>query len=147
MGFIWDPHGEAWEIGFNALCSYKKMVGDCLVPTAWQTTDNFKLGSWVTVQRNKRNALSADRTYRLNEIGFVWDTSAAKWQTGFNALLSFQSQEGHCFVPHYYFVGKFNLGAWVASQRKNRNKIGVEQQNKLNAIGFIWDITRDKPNV
>jgi hypothetical protein len=32
IGFVWDPHEEAWEEGFAALTTFKAREGHCHVP-------------------------------------------------------------------------------------------------------------------
>ena len=74
LGFVWEPHQQAWEDQFQEMVAYKREHGDCLVPDKW--THNKSLGSWVSNQRNvkKKDKLDADRIKRLDELGFVWDT-------------------------------------------------------------------------
>ena len=71
LGFIWDLSQEAWEIGFKKLCNYKKEFGDCLVPFSFML-NGFKLGFWVSNQRQRKNKIPINRLERLNQLGFVW---------------------------------------------------------------------------
>jgi hypothetical protein len=81
--------------------------GHCRVPQTHKEGD-VNLGSWVSVQRTKKDALSLERQ-RLDEIGFVWETLTATWEAGFNALKQFQEREGHYRVPHTHKEGDVNL--------------------------------------
>ncbi|MDB2640549.1 helicase associated domain-containing protein, partial [Akkermansiaceae bacterium] len=74
LNFNWDPKGQAWELQFQALLAYKEEYQDCLIPYSWE---DRKLAYWVSAQRqnNKKGTLSADKIKRLDEIGFVWDTT------------------------------------------------------------------------
>ena len=51
---------------------YKKQNGNCDVPQNYK--DDRSLGLWVGVQRRskKNEKLSAERTQRLNDLGFKW---------------------------------------------------------------------------
>ncbi|XDZ70298.1 Helicase associated domain protein [Alphaproteobacteria bacterium LSUCC0744] len=74
IGFVWDPLHEKWKFGLSKLQCYKKEHGDLLVPTAFKTKDDFKLGAWVSYLRTRKNKLPPDRVKQLDEIGFVWHT-------------------------------------------------------------------------
>jgi hypothetical protein len=65
------PHEIARERGFAALRQFKSREGHCRVPRGHEE-GNFKLGTWVVNQRNRRNNLSVERKQRLKAIGFVW---------------------------------------------------------------------------
>jgi hypothetical protein len=71
IGFVWDPYEVEWENNFALLKGFKSREGHCRVPRGHQE-GNFKLGTWVVNQRNRKNTLSAERKQRLNAIGFVW---------------------------------------------------------------------------
>jgi len=73
IGFIWDPLEQQWEEGFAALVSFEQRVGNCKVPRGHKEGD-YRLGTWVSKQRSKKDTLSPERRQRLEEIGFVWDT-------------------------------------------------------------------------
>ncbi len=77
IGFVWNWRDFAWERGFAALLKFKRRYGHCHVPIQHRE-GNFSLGSWVSVQRRKRNELSAQRKLRLNKIGFVWRESRGR---------------------------------------------------------------------
>jgi hypothetical protein len=85
IGLVWDPHTQQWEEGFAVLLSFKQREGHCRVPNNHKEGDD-RLGSWVSVQRTKKDALSPEHRQRLVEIGFVWDIPAAHWEEGFAAL-------------------------------------------------------------
>jgi hypothetical protein len=99
----------------------------------------FSLGQWVVNQRANKT-LSAERRRRLNKIGFVWDPFAADWDKGFGYLKSFRKREGHCRVPYGFLKDGFGLGFWVTSQRANKDKMSSERRQRLNSLGFIWDV-------
>jgi hypothetical protein len=83
--------------------------------------------------------MSPERKQRLDDIGFIWDTLAEAWEEGFNKLLQFKEQEGHCRVASRFKLNEFNLGAWVGTQRKAKDSMSPERKQRLDDIGFIWD--------
>ena len=143
IGFIWEPYEDAWEEGFNALVVFKLREGHCIVPKD-HIEEGFNLVSWVRNQRVQKNnsKLSAERTRRLNALGFVWNQLEQKWDEHFQALCVFQKQNGHCLVPISYTTNGINLGAWVNTQRREyrSNKLSADRQNKLEELGFTWKI-------
>jgi superfamily II DNA or RNA helicase/predicted transport protein len=71
IGFIWDPHARAWEVGFAALKAFKEREGHCDVPMK-HSEGAYKLGRWVGIQRWYSHAVTKERQQRLNELGFNW---------------------------------------------------------------------------
>jgi hypothetical protein len=88
IGFVWDAREAAWEKGFNYLKIYRDRVGHCRVPKTHKEEDGFELGSWVGVQRVKKDKMSLERRQRLNDLGFVW-----KGQRGAAAKAQVRPQE------------------------------------------------------
>jgi len=60
-----------WEKCFSELQQFKERVGNCRAPQGHKE-DDFRLGSWVTVQRSKKDTLSPERIKKLDALGFVW---------------------------------------------------------------------------
>jgi len=75
FGFVWDPFAKKWEVGFRELSTYHQEHGNCAVPQSHITDTSFKLGLWVSNQRQflKKNRLSEERKERLEALGFVWE--------------------------------------------------------------------------
>jgi len=139
LGFNWDPHGELWEVSFAALEKFKQREGHCRVP-AKHKEDGLKLGVWVGNQRTKRDTLSPEQVQRLDQLGFSWDPFAESWETNFAALEKFKQREGHCRVPDKRQEDGLNLGSWVRNQRSRRDTLSPEQVQRLDQLGFSWDL-------
>jgi superfamily II DNA or RNA helicase len=71
LGFSWDPISEQWEEGFEALKQFHRIEGHCLVPQNY-TLGKFKLGGWVSRQRQNKTKLTDSRIKRLEVLGFKW---------------------------------------------------------------------------
>ncbi len=71
IGFEWDLLATQWEEGFAALEKFKAREGHCRVPHG-HVEGTFNLGSWVGIQRDKKDSMPAERRQRLDDIGFVW---------------------------------------------------------------------------
>ena len=49
IGFIWDSHAAVWEERLNELREYRRIHGDCNVPSSY--AKNPKLATWIKCQR------------------------------------------------------------------------------------------------
>jgi hypothetical protein len=136
--FVWDAPRAAWEEGFDALLSFKRREGHCRVPQG-HLEGNFKLGSWVNTQRRAKPKLSADRIGLLDEQNFVWELRQTMWEEGFTALMRFKQREGHCRVSIGHLERNFELGIWVANQRRAKPKLSADRISLLDEHNFVWD--------
>ena len=143
LGFVWDPHKEAWEEGFRQLWKFHERERHCLVRRG-QKGDGLRLDLWVVHQRQKKDSLSKEQIERLDAIGFVWDPITAQWEEGFNKLLKFYERMNSCKVPATHKEDGYRLGAWVQTQRRSEDSMSAERKQILDDIGFIWDFSKDK---
>jgi len=72
LGFEWDQKAAKWNDALEQLSSFVDECGHAQVPAAYVTTSGFRLGTWVSKQREKVNRLSLEQRERLNSLGFVW---------------------------------------------------------------------------
>jgi Helicase associated domain/Helicase conserved C-terminal domain len=145
IGFVWDPLEAKWEDGFSALKRFKAREGHCLAPYKHRE-GTYPLGNWVMNQRQRTNkdTMSAEHRQRLDEIGFIWDPYESEWEKGFAILKQFKEREGHCNVLQRHHEGTFRLGGWVSVQRTSKDTMSAEHRQRLNEIGFVWDVLESK---
>lgn len=146
-GWVWDVFAAQWEEGFRQLCGYVASEGNCRVPQNYRTSDGFRLGHWVGSQRRTRDRLLNEWQQRLESLtGWMWDVNTERWEVGFGYLLNFSNREGHCQVPRdYQTEDGFRLGVWVKERRRDKNKLSIEQIDRLAAIpGWTWNLFDDK---
>lgn len=125
-------------------CSSSKTTnGHCLVPRTFEM-EGYKLGVWVGNQRLGKDHLSHDRQQRLNNIDFVFNPYETAWEKGFDSLVQFKEIEGHCKVKKRFKQNGFHLGQWVISQRVRKSYLPPERIQRLDDLGFIWDMQKDK---
>jgi superfamily II DNA or RNA helicase len=139
VGFLWEPFGWAWETGYAAFKRFVSREGHCRVPEGYVDERGFPLGSWVSAQRRKKEALSADRCQRLEAFAFIWAPLESAWEEGFTVLKKFKAREGHCRVPQGHVENHFNLGAWVSSQRQKKATMAIDRRQRLDSLGFVWN--------
>src|SRR5262249_20232898 len=118
---------------------YKDRVGHCRVPQRHRE-NGFRLGQWVTVQRVNIEKISTERRRRLDELGFIWDPIEADWEERFSYLKIYNERVGHCPVPTRQRENGFRLGQWVSVQRQNKDKMTSERRQRLDELGFVWDV-------
>jgi superfamily II DNA or RNA helicase len=134
IGFIWNIEDLKWQQRYEEL-------KELLKTTSWKKLygKNKPLFHWVHSQRGYRRegVLRENRILLLNLLEIEWNPMKDHWDTMYEKLLLFKTQEGHCRVPSL----KNGLGRWVFTQRQNYYKkiLAPEQINKLEAIGFQWD--------
>ncbi|NOV26630.1 MULTISPECIES: DEAD/DEAH box helicase [Cupriavidus] len=67
---------KSWNAGYEAAKLYAEVFGDCNAPqsTCWPAPDGFRLGKWISEQRqsHRRGSLSEDRVRRLEGLGINW---------------------------------------------------------------------------
>ena len=72
LGFRWNPNNEQWNSSFAKLEAFQKKEGHCRVIQG-HSEDGFKLGKWVSKQRQNKSKLNPERIKRLNALGFIWN--------------------------------------------------------------------------
>ena len=139
LGFDWDPFAAQWEEMFERLITHKREHGDCNVPQKYKP--DSQLGTWVAVQRRKRDVLDPSRRSRLETLGFVWDALASRWEEMFGRLATYKREHGDCNVPDDYNADP-QLGTWVGKQRSKGSKLSADKIQRLETLGFVWDPPR-----
>jgi hypothetical protein len=117
------------------------------VPSKYVTKDGYKLGAWITSQRNeyKKGKLSKEKQQALEQIpGSVWEIHMLEpWYNNLKHLNEFAKREGHTRVQHHYVTEDgCKLGLWVGSQRTMYRKgmLLSEHKQALEQIpGWTWN--------
>jgi hypothetical protein len=128
------------------LREYKAMHGDCNVPREYP--EDPTLGAWVHEQREryKQSTLPKERVAALSEAGFVWESqNDIIWREKYARLVAYREEKGDCQVPGTYLPDQ-TLAVWVKYQRdaKRRGRLKPWQIEKLEALGFQWELTLEK---
>ena len=129
-----------WLFWYGLLQRFKEREGHCDVLFSHEE-DGHKLGNWVVNQRQNK-FLSPQYRDLLNELGFSWNTRVDAWEEGFAALLNFHKREGNFSVPKNHKEPGYskNLSNWVDKLRNPKFTLPIEKRNRLNEIGFVWNL-------
>jgi len=140
MDWVWSIKDAAWEQGISHIREYLEKERHAMIPQSYVTEDGFRLGQWVSVQRNNRENLTLEQKSRLEALnGWVWSALDASWEEGFSHLAAFVECEGHAKVTWTYSSDDgYKLGSWVGRQRQNRDKLALDRVSRLDSLGFIW---------
>ena len=143
LGFVWNINTQLWEEGISFLEKFVEREGHCRV-TRWHKEGGFSLGSWTHYHRQHPSRLDTERIQKLDALGFIWDVQSMLWEEGFANLQKFRKNHGHCKVPRGYKEDAFKLDVWVGTQRKNKDSLSLERFERLNSLGFSWDLLFDQ---
>jgi hypothetical protein len=141
--WTWDALGDKWDESFSYLNEFSDREGHSRVPARYKTENGYRLGKWVTVQRQTRNTMDPDRRQRLEALpGWSWDPWADQWEEGFAQLKEFSDREDHCRVSQGYKTkDRYRLGSWVRNQRSAKNKMDLDRRQRLEALpGWVWKV-------
>jgi Fe2+ transport system protein FeoA len=142
LGIAWDMQMQKWEDMFTLLRRYKEREGHSLVPRLHQE-DGQNLGAWIMLQRRHKTKgkLDPEREKRLNDLGFAWNAKVHQWESMYTLLKQYKEREGNCNVPSGHKEDGENLGSWVSTQRGNKKKriLNEDNERRLNDLGLAWD--------
>lgn len=147
MGFVWENFGLYWEDGYFHAKAYFFEHGNLAVTKRYQCDDGFKLGLWLSTQRNVRKGkvsgnLTEEKIRRLDAIGMSWESkSNDRFGLYIKAYRRYKLAHADSKVPFSYVdEDGMQLGKWAA--RMNRlyraDKLPEEKFRKLVAEGFSF---------
>jgi hypothetical protein len=145
-GWTWNSSSSKWEEGYLRLLTYIETNGHARIKAAFKTEDGYRLGQWVTVQRQDRTrgSLEADRQQRLQDIPeWTWDPITDLWEEGFRHAQEYAKLIGHTNVPQPHVADDgYPLGSWVSTQRSayRKNALPANRVQRLKDLtGWTWD--------
>ena len=132
---------DANDSTLEKLSRYKAEHGDLLVPFTYREPGTgYLLGQRVNVLRQRRQALPEHFVQRLDDLGFVWNVPAARWEEHFKALEEFVAEHGHGDVPVSYVNPRgVAVGRWLCNIRKRLDRQSEERLTRLTEAGARLD--------
>ena len=142
-GWAWDVNEFLWEEGFEHLQVFFNKNGNARPIRTYKSSDGYNLGFWIERQRIAKDEIPQDRKARLEFLaGWTWDPLESQWQEAFKTLETFVKEKGHARpVSSFKSPDGFSLGAWVRTQRRNKNTLKHERIVRLESLaGWVWSI-------
>jgi superfamily II DNA or RNA helicase len=147
LDMVWDPLESDWRSAVAAATAYRASNGHLRVAPKYVADDGFRLGSWISATRSKRNSLPPERIQQLDALGMVWQPYSEGWTRTLAAARSFRESHGHLLVPPSFKAEDgLHLGGWIVHQRTRRAKgsLSPEQIAALDDLGMVWDPSEAK---
>ncbi len=149
IGMCWHRDKSRWQNGYEYAKKYYAEHGNINPSAGYTFDDGFAFGDWINSQRlkYKNGKLGFVCIEKLERLGIIWFPNDAAWEKGFEHLLKYRHIYGTCNVKSKYISGDgFKLGAWVTNQRTRykAGKISDSRVCRLDKIGFVWDVRREK---
>ena len=161
IGMVWSLKRNDWYSKYLIAKEYFLEYDHLNVPRGFITSDGFKLGNWVKIQKeayknrfipksswtHNLSPLTDEQVKLLEDIGMVWNPREKEWLDAFSCAEGYFKGFGNLDVPSGYIVlNGFYLGSWIVSQRKAYGESLLKdwQVDMLNSIGMMWDKRKDK---
>ena len=146
LGMVWESsYTVRWEKGFSEAVHYREANGHLDVPAMYKTEDGYKLGGWISNQREKYRGgrMPEWRIARLESIGMIWQKEDP-WEVRFRLAEEYFKAHGHLRIPAKYSVKGIWLNKWVNEQKQaywgnRKQRLTKEQVRRLEGIGMVWD--------
>lgn len=141
-GWSWEPQDEQWDNAFALLVDYVGSTGHARIPNN-EKVNNFNVGGWVREQRvaYRKGQLSQERICALDALaGWTWSPFDDDWDRGFEMLLEYIDETGHCRFEGGYKENA--LARWVGKQRAayRRGRLDPERRSRLEQLEpWTWE--------
>lgn len=140
----WNRFDNQWEQGYAHAKAYRDTEGSLNVAASYISTDGFKLGAWISTQRNKykTDKLTNTQVERLNALGMVWSPQDALWEEVFLVAKTYAQENGTLDLSSGFITKNgVRLGQWLYNQKKKykANKLDPQKTNKLLEIGIQFE--------
>lgn len=143
IGMNWNP--DNWESRFKLVKQYYEEHGNINISQK-EVIQGVWLGKWIVSQKKAmqegkltHEQIEMLKTLPMAEVG----RKDNRWLSMYEEAKKYYLKFGHLNVPMDYLTssGK-KLSDWIIRQRRNYKlgKMPLEHKEKLDDIGFVWDI-------
>lgn len=143
VGMNWNP--DNWESRFDLVKQYYEEHGNINISQK-EVIQGVWLGKWILSQKKAMESgkltneqIEMLKTLPMEEVG----RKDNRWWSMYEEAKKYYLKFGHLNVPMDYLTssGK-KLSDWIIRQRRNYKlgKMQLEHKEKLDDIGFVWDI-------
>jgi hypothetical protein len=151
--FIWDQQETAFLSHFRLLSNWLK-VHNNKYPSKMGGPEERFLYTWVRTMRfyRKKGLLSIEKIEMLDSIGFIWEPEILEQEVFSKRVYELiEWLKIHDKYPSRYSKNNFEkiLGDWVNHLRATykKGKLPKDKVEKLESIGFIWEVPNDSFSV
>ncbi|MFB7374167.1 Helicase associated domain protein [Streptomyces sp. NPDC056222] len=112
---------QDWRRGAEAALRYRQREGDLDVPYEHvEAAGAFPLGRWLSDQRRAYRAgtMTGKRAAELEELGMVWDTADAGFETNLAAARAYYELHGTLAAPRHATILDQAVGQWLTNVRR-----------------------------
>ncbi|MEU0786822.1 Helicase associated domain protein [Streptomyces sp. NPDC006173] len=151
----WNPVWPlTWRRAYAAAKTHMTAGGSPDIPNSFTTPDGFKLGQWLSRQRNGFASLHPEQAQLLIDIGITphADSLAPEafrtergraFRRGLVAASCYLAREGDLNVPRKHtetdWIGPFRLGSWVDHVRRTPHELTDEERAALGILRMAWN--------
>ncbi|MEU6315297.1 Helicase associated domain protein [Streptomyces sp. NPDC047014] len=145
LGVVWNTADAAFAANLGAARAYYELHGTLAAPRGAAIMD-VAIGQWLTNVRRpgglgKDPVRAARRAAALAAIDPDWNPAAlgwtVDWQRHYTYLTQLLTDGAHltAIVPGVTRHGE-DIGRWLATQRRNWDRLNTEQQTRLAMLGI-----------
>ena len=150
LSYVRSRLSLSWEEMYELAKKYYEYHGDLKIPAKFKTINGYEyndtgvnLGTWLYTQRKNKN-LSEERRKLLASIGMrLMDYNDLQWNKNYELAKKYYEYHGDLKIPtkfktingYEYNDTGVNLGAWLYTQRLNKN-LSDERRKLLSNIGM-----------
>jgi|CXWL01.1.fsa_nt_gi superfamily II DNA or RNA helicase len=149
LGVEWGEYRDterSWVRHMAACSTYLDETGKLPV-SGEESSDGLKIGLWLTHQRRlfKKGHLREDRKDNLERLlGKVLEPQKTRWERNLAAYKNYVEKTGKQPERRTVHEG-VAIGNWlINSIRPKKDKLPAELVEKLDALGFVWETSRQK---
>ncbi|MFB7655047.1 MULTISPECIES: Helicase associated domain protein [unclassified Streptomyces] len=151
----WNPGWPlTWRRAYAHAKAHIEDGGSRDVAGSFTTPDGFKLGQWLSRQRNHFDMLHVEQAQMLIDIGITPNVDSIHpeafrtergrdFRRGLVAASCYLAREGHLDVPRQHtetdWIGPFRLGSWIDHIRRTPNELTDEERAALDILRMAWD--------
>lgn len=144
IGMLWENKYERqWNKGYKEAEKYFNKYGDLDVPNSYVTADGYKLGAWISNQRENAEKMKPERRQKLDAVGMIW-RKPDSWEARYRLAKEYFEAHGDLNVPPKYIADGVWLNKWLNEQkqiyygRREGKSLTQEQIKRLEDIGMDW---------
>ncbi len=151
IGFCWSTKQKNWETGYEHAKAYCEEKGNLDVEKRYRSPDGYPLGQWLLAQRRIQSGkerggrrLTKEQFTRLDALGMRWESQEdILFEEYVELFCRYKEKYQMTSIPTSHREEGRPLGQWAFKirKRKKEGELPREWEERLNEIGFLWDMS------